>query len=199
MHAADYDIFSGRILSFELDFRANRSIWNILSEYRVPFGVCLAYKTTNMTKIWTTLILCLFLGEQAVKASSSLFVENGVYSRVTIQIEEQQQPENCVEYLNHLEVSKTLLTAISVANAILKVGPDWDKCKLRCWVWLKVAEHCWASYYFAEFLISFTKFCSNSYRGLVFLFDLKWFFLEAFLPRFLPAWSSSVWVVKRTF
>ena len=45
---------------------------------------------------------------------------------------EQQQPENCVEYLNHLEVSKTLLTAISVANAILKVGPDWDKCKLSC-------------------------------------------------------------------
>ena len=56
--------------------------------------------------IWTA-FLCLVLWPRASQADSSLHVENGVYSRVTVQIEEQPQPENCVEYLNHLEVRKT--------------------------------------------------------------------------------------------
>ena len=106
-----------------------------------------------MTKIWTTLILCLFLGLEA-KASSSLFVENGVYSRVTIQIEEQQQPENCVEYLNHLEVSKSFLFIYRGHIVLLRI---------------------------------------SEFRGLKlfeFLFDLRWFFREPFLPRFLPALSE---------
>ena len=37
-------------------------------------------------------------------SSSPLIVEDGVYSRVTVQIEPQPQPENCVEFLNQLEV-----------------------------------------------------------------------------------------------
>ena len=53
-----------------------------------------------------TVFLCLVFWPQASQADSSLRVENGVYSRVTVQIEEQPQPENCVEYLNHLEVRK---------------------------------------------------------------------------------------------
>ena len=42
----------------------------------------------------------------AFVASSSILVQDGVYSRVTVQIEElQPQPENCVDFLDHLEVS----------------------------------------------------------------------------------------------
>ena len=36
--------------------------------------------------------------------ASPVVVEDGVYSRVTVQIEAQPQPENCVEFLNQLEV-----------------------------------------------------------------------------------------------
>ena len=37
-------------------------------------------------------------------SASPVTVEDGVYSRVTVQIEAQPQPENCVEFLNQLEV-----------------------------------------------------------------------------------------------
>jgi len=46
----------------------------------------------------STLLLASFV------ASSPLTVQEGVYSRVTVQIEAQPQPENCVEFLNQLEV-----------------------------------------------------------------------------------------------
>jgi 7,8-dihydro-6-hydroxymethylpterin-pyrophosphokinase len=39
-------------------------------------------------------------------SSSPATVEDGVYSRVTVQIEPQPQPENCVEFLNQLEVRR---------------------------------------------------------------------------------------------
>ena len=91
------------ILSFELDFGVNRSIWHIWSEFLV-YHSGYYWRTTMM--IWTV-FLCLVFWPQASQADSSLRVENGVYSRVTVQIEEQPQPENCVEYLNHLEVRKT--------------------------------------------------------------------------------------------
>lgn len=50
----------------------------------------------------TCLIVC-FLWPLAV-GSSPLEVDEGLYSRVTVQIEAQPQPENCVEFLNQLEV-----------------------------------------------------------------------------------------------
>ena len=39
---------------------------------------------------------------------SQILVENGVYSRVTVQIESQPQPQNCVDFLDKLEVSKSI-------------------------------------------------------------------------------------------
>ena len=39
---------------------------------------------------------------------SQILVENGVYSRVTVQIESQPQPQNCVDFLDKLEVSKII-------------------------------------------------------------------------------------------
>jgi hypothetical protein len=41
-----------------------------------------------------------------------MIVQDGVYSRVTVQIEAQPQPENCVEFLNQLEVRKNGATTI---------------------------------------------------------------------------------------
>ena len=39
---------------------------------------------------------------------SQILVENGVYSRVTVQIEPQPQPADCVDFLDKLEVGKRL-------------------------------------------------------------------------------------------
>ena len=36
--------------------------------------------------------------------SSSILVKDGVYSRVTVQIQDQPQPSSCVAFLDHLEV-----------------------------------------------------------------------------------------------
>ena len=47
--------------------------------------------------VFLTVIQCVFV-------ASKLLVENGVYSRVTVQIQPQKQPENCVEFLDRLEV-----------------------------------------------------------------------------------------------
>ena len=69
--------------------------------------------------------------------SSPLEVEEGLYSRVTVQIEAQPQPENCVEFLNQLEVgnhkrhfftkeqrlSKLFNTLVIFFTDFLKKGP----------------------------------------------------------------------------
>ena len=47
------------------------------------------------------LLLCFII--QTVK-SSSILVKDGVYSRVTVQIQDQPQPSSCVAFLDHLEV-----------------------------------------------------------------------------------------------
>ena len=47
--------------------------------------------------VFLTVIQCVFV-------ASKLLVENGVYSRLTVQIQPQKQPENCVEFLDRLEV-----------------------------------------------------------------------------------------------
>ena len=53
----------------------------------------------------------LLMGLEAVLASSSIFVQDGIYSRVTVQIEDQPQPASCVDFLDHLEVRSAFLTA----------------------------------------------------------------------------------------
>ena len=45
---------------------------------------------------------------------SQILVENGVYSRVTVQIEPQPQPADCVDFLDKLEVGKTYLFIFSL-------------------------------------------------------------------------------------
>ena len=56
-------------------------------------------------KMSIRICLLLFL-VSSVTAASSILVKDGIYSRVTVQIEPQtQQPENCVGFLDQLEVS----------------------------------------------------------------------------------------------
>ena len=49
---------------------------------------------------------------------SQILVENGVYSRVTVQIEPQPQPADCVDFLDKLEVG-TVYILISLLETIL--------------------------------------------------------------------------------
>jgi hypothetical protein len=61
-------------------------------------------KITKMIKVW--LFLTLFV---AFSSGSSILVQDGVYTRVTVQIEPQPQPENCVAFLDQLEVRHWIL------------------------------------------------------------------------------------------
>ena len=60
----------------------------------------------NVAKMLTMNVVLLFMiafsGIHLVKCSQIL-VENGVYSRVTVQIEPQPQPSNCVDYLDNFD------------------------------------------------------------------------------------------------
>merc|ERR1740129_611924 len=47
------------------------------------------------------LLLFSIIGE--LVNSSSILVKDGVYSRVTVQIQDQPQPSSCVDFLDHLE------------------------------------------------------------------------------------------------
>lgn len=62
----------------------------------------------NVAKMKTVKIFFLFLialSDLHLVTCSQILVENGVYSRVTVRIEPQPQPENCVDFLDKLEVS----------------------------------------------------------------------------------------------
>ena len=59
------------------------------------------------------LVLLLFLIIQTVKGSSIL-VKDGVYSRVTVQIQDQPQPSSCVAFLDHLEVREHFFVVLHV-------------------------------------------------------------------------------------
>ena len=72
---------------------------NIIFEYSV---------VPNVAKMLTMKVLLLFMiafSDLHFAKCSQILVENGVYSRVTVQIEPQPQPSNCVDYLDKLEVS----------------------------------------------------------------------------------------------
>ena len=60
--------------------------------------------TAKMGRVSLFFVAQLLLSFDLVLCSSSLLIEDGVYSRITVQIEPQTQPENCVEFLDHLEV-----------------------------------------------------------------------------------------------
>ena len=62
------------------------------------------HSTAKMGRVSLFFVAQLLLSFDLVLCSSSLLIEDGVYSRITVQIEPQTQPENCVEFLDHLEV-----------------------------------------------------------------------------------------------
>ena len=63
------------------------------------------HSTAKMGPVSLYFIAQLLLSVDLVLCSSSLLIKDGVYSRITVQIEPQTQPDNCVEFLDHLEVS----------------------------------------------------------------------------------------------
>ena len=66
----------------------------------------------NVAKMLTMKVLLLFMiafSDLHFVKCSQILVENGVYSRVTVQIEPQPQPSNCVDYLDKLEVSNSVV------------------------------------------------------------------------------------------
>ena len=68
----------------------------------------------NVAKMMKMKILLLFMtiafsSDLHLVKCSQILVENGVYSRVTVQIEPQPQPADCVDFLDKLEVGKTYL------------------------------------------------------------------------------------------
>ena len=50
--------------------------------------------------------LILWLLFSTTVTGSSILVKDGVYSRVTVQIQDQPQPSSCVDFLDHLEVGE---------------------------------------------------------------------------------------------
>ena len=74
---------------------------------------------TKMSILFGSVILTIIVNFSVVRAESSILVNDGVYTRVTVQIEPQPQPDNCVEFLDQLEVSP-------------KYNPTYfEKCLLR--------------------------------------------------------------------
>ena len=65
--------------------------------------ITMCKKPTKFAENMFRLVLLLFSILQTVKCSSIL-VKDGVYSRVTVQIQDQPQPSSCVAFLDHLEV-----------------------------------------------------------------------------------------------
>ena len=62
-------------------------------------------KVLNFVLLFVTFVFLSDLNEVFV-CGSPMLVENGIYSRVTVQIEPQPQPKNCVEFLDKLEVGQ---------------------------------------------------------------------------------------------
>ena len=62
------------------------------------------------------LLLFSIIGE--LVNSSSILVKDGVYSRVTVQIQDQPQPSSCVDFLDHLEVREKVYFFTSVIPSL---------------------------------------------------------------------------------
>ena len=62
------------------------------------------------------LLLFSIIGE--LVNSSSILVKDGVYSRVTVQIQDQPQPSSCVDFLDHLEVRELFIFFTSVMPSL---------------------------------------------------------------------------------
>ena len=62
----------------------------------------------KMSILFGSVIITLIVNFTAVRAESSILVKDGVYTRLTVQIEPQPQPDNCVEFLDQLEVSPNI-------------------------------------------------------------------------------------------
>ena len=71
---------------------------NTNADYRASSNVA------KMKVLKLVLFLIIALSDLNLANCSQMLVENGIYSRVTVQIEPQPQPANCVEFLDKLEV-----------------------------------------------------------------------------------------------
>ena len=80
-----------------------------IKQLHVQSNINLEYSVVpNVAKMMMMKILLLFMiafSDLHLVECSQILAENGVYSRVTVQIEPQPQPPNCVDFLDKLEVS----------------------------------------------------------------------------------------------
>ena len=63
-------------------------------------------KLIKLAEMFRLILWLLFSTTTTTVTGSSILVKDGVYSRVTVQIQDQPQPNSCVEFLDHLEVRK---------------------------------------------------------------------------------------------
>ena len=70
----------------------------------------------NMARLKWIVSLALVQMLEMLVCSSQLLVDNGIYSRVTVQILPQKQPDNCVEFLDRLEVSPIIVIYVISSN-----------------------------------------------------------------------------------
>ena len=73
-------------------------------------GVPNVAKIKMKMKILLLFMTIAFSSDLHLVKCSQILVENGVYSRVTVQIEPQPQPADCVDFLDKLEVGKILMS-----------------------------------------------------------------------------------------
>ena len=75
---------------------------------------------TNRIAEMFRLILLVFLSITELVSGSSILVKDGVYSRVTVQIQDQPQPDSCVDFLDHLEVRNHLIFIVFFYSLVIK-------------------------------------------------------------------------------
>ena len=73
----------------------------------INFEYCGVPNVAKMMKMKILLLFMIAFSDLHLVKCSQILVENGVYSRVTVQIEPQPQPADCVDFLDKLEVGNS--------------------------------------------------------------------------------------------
>ena len=75
-------------------------------------------------------ILPLILLVRLAKASQLIVEQGGIYSRVSVNVEDQKQPEDCSAFLDNLEVRPNVFQKIW--PSFISTGKPIDECIPNC-------------------------------------------------------------------